>query len=268
MRGLRLGNWISYPSGQVLCSIYAFTVSEYIREPTADPVDRLDKVTGSQALSKLATDSLDNVYALILQDALRALDEDEIAGTLRCLATLVCVCEPLSAIGMSSLLEIHPSNIRRASIGLHSLPQMPHNNNDGAITTFHASFPDYLLDRRRSGTYDWYVDSSTIYSDLFSRCLNVMARGLHFNVSLSKTSHHSNKRHGQKPAELPRHLVYACCFWVEHLQAAPSPWTFLDEISDILHDKFLYWLEVLMMVGWRYPVAVQYYRGTESIHDR
>ncbi|THH05167.1 hypothetical protein EW146_g9973, partial [Bondarzewia mesenterica] len=226
--------------------IFAFTAYEYVKDPKGDPRERLEKLTRPGFDSKVATARIDTVYDLILGEAFKGLDEDEESETARSLAAIVCVRDPLSIDDLQKLLDC--KNVRRALASLHSLVQVPEPDADGCVSTFHASFADYLLDPKRSGDQKWTVDSPYTHSALAHGCLKIMTSELHFNVSGIQNSHFSN-RDPEESTGLPRHLVYACRFWVDHLVGSSALEEHLADVEAFLRDKYLYWLEVMSMLG-------------------
>jgi len=229
--------------------IYAFTAYKYISEPTADPKKRLLSMINSKVTSKLATGLIDNIYGLILRQAFGVLEDDEISITKRVLSALICVREPLSINDLGMLLGIGGNNVRVALASLHSLVQVPSVDHGTFVSIFHASFSDYLTDHRRSGMEVWFVDLSLTNFELARRCLEIMTLGLHFNVTEMRTSHLSNKDPAQNMKALPIHVTYACQFWPDHFITSSSRQDLLDAVTDILRHKFLFWLEVLSVIG-------------------
>jgi hypothetical protein len=49
-------------------------------------------------------------------------------------------------------------------------------------------------------------------------------------------------------ASISPRLAYACNFWAEHLQATTSNVELREAVSEFLHIRLLYWLEVLSLV--------------------
>jgi hypothetical protein len=51
-------------------------------------------------------------------------------------------------------------------------------------------------------------------------------------------------------------LTYASLFWAHHLQDMEVDDRILSELTDFMNKKFLYWLEVLSLLG-QVPVAIE-----------
>ncbi|TFY53084.1 hypothetical protein EVJ58_g9648, partial [Rhodofomes roseus] len=189
---------------------------------------------------------IDEMYDYILGQALQRLNGDQSTRVLRCLHAVVCARNPLSVPELAHLLCLTPDQVRYALVALHSVINVPDRKEEhGLLTTYHASFPDYLTTRTRSGSKRWAADTGATHLDVFLGCNKIMETGLFFNVSGCSTSYASNAKQPSRHA-LPSYLVYACRFWIEHLtmssiseeQATQDVWAFFRK-------QFLYWLEVL-----------------------
>jgi hypothetical protein len=222
--------------------IYAFTVCKYIGERRANPKKRLLNVTTSGSFSNLATARIDDIYRLILGQLPSFLDDQELSITKQVLSAVICVRIPLSIDDLGSLLGISGSDIRGAVAGLHSLMLIPQINHDIPVSIFHASFADYLTDPSRS--QDWVVDACASHKRLTNECLRIMTNQLAFNITQLDTSYLGKNFTGI----LLRHLTYACQFWSDHLVDSRSQ-DLLSLTEHFLCRKFLFWLEVLSVLG-------------------
>ncbi|KAJ7127610.1 WD40 repeat-like protein [Mycena epipterygia] len=119
--------------------------------------------------------------------------------------------------------------------------------------TLHASFTDYLTDPIRSGGRPWSIDPKIDHHPLSLGCLRILNDELKFNICGLENSHLLNADVpdiSRRVAELvPPQLTYSSCFWFNHVQATPFDDTVLQAIDSLLHHKFLYWLEVLSLLG-------------------
>ena len=206
--------------------IYAFTAYEYISDPEFDPQLRLEQLTSStDANGPLMTKRLDDIYSLILGEALgkrRGRDRTDLTRTI---AAIVTLRDPLSVVDLARLLNMSAMRVRSALSGLHSLINVP-TAEEGWNSTFHASFGDYLTDHEHSGLEEWLVDSSQVHRDLSHACIRVMNAGLHFNITGSRTSHVKNGDQLQD-FRLAGGLTYACRFWADHVVASHGDQEFL-----------------------------------------
>jgi hypothetical protein len=224
--------------------IYAFAACNYIQR---DPVHRLNlliqtTVENEQPLMQ----RLDDMYTLILDEA----KNPESAGPIiisdiqKCLTALVCVQETLSITSLAALMETEPGRIRIVMDDLHSLIIIPETNDDGPVTTLHASLGDYLTDERRSKHH--VITKDTANWILLRRCLQVLSKELCFNVSGATSSFLTNE---QQHLKLPHTLVYSATSWARHLmEISPSQElvsTIIAWVKSTLMPKFLFWLEVM-----------------------
>lgn len=122
------------------------------------------------------------------------------------------------------------------------------------IRTLHASFVDYLTDAHCCGNQPWFVDEARNHADFTTGCLQVMKRFLRFNICGLETSHLMNRDVTDLAKRvqdfIPRSLAYACRFWAEHIKLAGAinPQA-LPLILEFFQALFLYWLEVLSLIG-------------------
>lgn len=249
-----LGDWPSKAQIDTLTSladglfIYASTAYKYISDRHGNPKRRIDELTTSS--SKFWIRSIDGMYTFILKEALSSLDPSsvEYSNVSRCISAVICVAENQSVPTMAKLLRLDCDDVRIALAGVHSLVSVPSDNN-GQLTTFHASFGDYLMDKESSGEQPWFVDVMRTHLDLARGCLDIMSSQLHFNVAGAQTSSALNE--DQELRTITDDISYASCFWNEHVIASAQGfdlhlWTRLE---NVLKSKFLYWVEVLSSLG-------------------
>ncbi|KAJ6562705.1 WD40-repeat-containing domain protein [Mycena vulgaris] len=230
--------------------IYASTVVKYISE---NPTDRLRTLINMKVDTKgPLTKPLDDVYRHILSDAMDTdrRERDEIVLMKQILATVLTVSQPLSVASLGGLLEVPAQRVRAMLDRLHAVIHVPADN-DGVLTTFHASFGDFLTTTGRvSG--EMLINSSATHTALFSNCLRVMGSELHFNVSKCPTSYFPNTHH---ELTIPALLQYVCLYWPHHIVAASAAEasdvevfvtsSHLNSLQDVFFPNFLFWVEVL-----------------------
>ena len=116
------------------------------------------------------------------------------------------------------------------------------------VRPLHASFYDFLLDKRRSG--EFFIHQGDIHCDLAFASLSVMCTCLHFNICELETSYVPNVEivdlDKRVKENISPHLFYACQFWATHLQEA----VFDVELVKLVHqfitgEQILFWLEAL-----------------------
>jgi len=223
-------------------------------------------------LSVGATERLDHMYAIIVEDAAKAGDvhTDKLKNLLRIIAALLSARMTLSVTALADLLETPSGQLRASMTRLHAVFHVPEDDNDTSLRPIHASFGDYLLGRASSHLR---IPASLGHEALALGSLHVMDEGLHFNVSQSRTSFEENI--AAKRASIPLSLEYACLHWIFHiagfleivtLEASinrnfrsqirswfnrkPRQQSEFDErINKIFRPRLLFWLEVVSTLG-------------------
>ncbi|KAJ7697158.1 hypothetical protein B0H17DRAFT_1130472 [Mycena rosella] len=117
----------------------------------------------------------------------------------------------------------------------------------------HISFADYLTDPNRSGSYP----------------------ELRFNICNLEDSHLGNTTapglSERVKSMVSPQLSYSCCFGFNHIQETPFDLLVLGSIHSLLLHQFLYWLEVLSILGEMQSattgleVAAEYAKNGEDI---
>ena len=203
-------------------------------------------------MNATAAKPLDHMYRRILEDATR---EDEPGGTelqalLRLLASLLSTRITLSIAALADLLGWKPFHIRASLSLLHSVIYVPEDNEAPGLRTVHASFGDYLLARAPDHIR---IPPSHGHDTLAHACLDLMNNLLHFNISQSRSSYKPNP--STRPAGITPALEYACLHWVHHAAYVSNPNDDTEhraidrEIDRKFRPKFLFWLEVLSVLG-------------------
>lgn len=226
--------------------IYAFTAVKYIEDE--DPVDRLKTLTGvTNEDNKPFHWDLDKMYILVLSAALDTMKrrKREIEMTKRILGAIIATREPLYLSDIARLLCVPPRDIRVNIDRLHAVINVPLCE-DGVISTFHASFVDFLTTPGRAPE-NMMIAMSGAHRDLANGCLQIMNTDLHFNIADCKTSYLPNSK--QTLATIPAPLKYSCLHWAHHISAADDAASILPHLEKVLVEKFLFWLEVLSVLG-------------------
>ncbi|KAG8727963.1 hypothetical protein FRC11_012081, partial [Ceratobasidium sp. 423] len=151
--------------------IHAATVVRYIDpgNPRCNPHARLQTVLNGSAGEK----EIDELYTIVLEGGLDnpELKDSEKDDIRKVLHTIICAKEPLTVPALSSLLKMN--DVHRVHAALQSLWSVLHvSGASGLVTTLHASFPDYMLDRSRSGRY--YCDPAVINGTLALGCFECL----------------------------------------------------------------------------------------------
>ena len=205
------------------------------------------------SLSAGAVSPLDNMYAHILTEAARAdgSEDADLPGLLRLLASLLGARMTLSVEALAVLLELEIYAVRASLSRLHSVVHVPDDDDVPGLRTVHASFGDYLHGRAASHIR---FPRSFGQAVLAHACLATMGRDLYFNISHIPSSYRLNP--STRPASISLAIEYACLHWAHHITAcvphdevvSDSP-SFDIDIRQKFRPKFLFWLEVLSVLG-------------------
>ena len=120
------------------------------------------------------------------------------------------------------------------------------------IRALHASFPDFLIDRDRSGEY--FIDVSPVQENLAFSCLLVMENGLRFNICQVPNSYLPNSKVPDLDHRIKEHispeLAYSCRFWTVHVCNMPFKVSVVDLVRKLFSDEeLLFWFEALSLLG-------------------
>jgi hypothetical protein len=196
--------------------IYAATVCEYVEggRSVRARLDVATSVSGNNLNGK--TDTLDNLYGHIVNAAYAASDDEEKLYIKKVLQVVISASNPLSIDAMSILLQTSCDTIYAALQSLHAVVKTPNEPDFGCpISTFHASFPDFITNEKRSGNN--FLDLSQSHQWLALQCLNLVQSLKTVIYEISGQSS-DNKPF---PLTINEHissgLAYACIYWPYHV---------------------------------------------------
>jgi len=235
--------------------IVAATAMEHVFSAEPDAVQaRFTKLLNASGdrMNATAAAPLDRMYRLILGDATREAvpGGTDLQALLRLLASLLSSRMTLSIAALADLLGWKPFHVRASLSLLHSVIYVPEDNEAPGLRTVHASFGDYLLARAPDHIR---IPPSHGHDTLAHACLDLMNNLLHFNISQSRSSYKPNP--STRPAGITPALEYACLHWVHHAAYVSNPNDDTEhraidrEIDRKFRPKFLFWLEVLSVLG-------------------
>ncbi|KAG8956984.1 hypothetical protein FRC03_010647 [Tulasnella sp. 419] len=191
---------------------------------------------------------LDALYKQVLDSSTSNSDdpEGEQLSINILLGTLVVLLEPLSTRTLEFLLELEPNTVRWHLAPFYSLLLVE--DHPYPIRVFHKSFPDFLMDSRRSGVNSWfYIDPEKHHARLTLLCLkhmNLLLRRDMLNIGDTLNSEVEN-RDEILNKWAPSHLLYACQNWAFHLLHADYSKELDDELHKFCTTRILHWLEIL-----------------------
>ncbi|KAF7967035.1 hypothetical protein HWV62_36029 [Athelia sp. TMB] len=158
---------------------------------------------------------------------------------------------PLTEVTIAAMLG-YQDDIGTCRTALRRLASVIRWSEGQPARTLHKSFPDYLT--KHCSSEPWFINVEEHHYTLSNACLRIMNERLHFNMCSLTTSHIPNEQivglSGRVETAIPQTLSYSCLFWGYHIQkAATRAPSLLQMILAFFQEKFLYWLEVLSLMG-------------------
>jgi hypothetical protein len=232
--------------------IYAATVCEYV-EGGKSVIARLNvatRISGSTLNGKTGT--LDNLYGHIVTAAYAEADVEEKVHIRNVLQMVISAENPMSIDAISTLLQTTCETVHAALQPLHAVLNIPsHNDYSSSILTFHASFPDFMNSRERSGSN--YLDPSQSHQWMALQCLECIQPlkenicGISGQLSNAEIGMSTIKEH------IPDGLAYACTYWPFHasktiLVEGNIPSNMCTVLEEFFDNKVLQWTECMSLL--------------------
>ena len=174
------------------------------------------------------------------------------------LGAVILAANPLSPSSITTLLGFSADGISPLLSSVNSLLIFQEDPNH-PVQPFHKSFPDFITDSTRCAVPRFHISPPDHHSQLLIGCLDLMNRTLEKNMcklpdGVANSDVGDLKERTKKfidPA-----LRYACVSWHTHLVGlvdadtipAHTP-TFTTTLRQFLETKFLFWLEILSVLG-------------------
>ena len=264
-----LDNWPTEEQLNLLCEgaagffTYAVATVKFIDKQRSNPKERLNLLlrspedSGLVASTKFNTNTtLDSLYTLVLKGAFS--DEEDLDNDLKfrsVLGAMVLATHPISPSLISALLNLDDLDVFLLLSSAQSLLILQKDINF-PVQSFHRSFPDFITNPDRCPNQRFYISPSHHHSQLLIGCLDLMYRRLEKNMcKFPEGAANSDVDDLKERADLylDPALRYACRWWHTHLVSGQEISVNTLEITSALHrfleKKFLYWLEVLSVLG-------------------
>ena len=261
----RLDGWPTKEQLDLLCVqaagffVYAVATVKFIGHKNWNPRVQLDRILQSPENSAYEgrtkfnpNTTLDSLYMSILQEAFGndLPEHDPIIRSI--LGAVILAANPLSPFEIAALLGLDPTGVFPQLSSLQSLLILQGNNSP--VQVFHKSFPDFIIDPTRCNNERFYISPPTHHLELLLGCLKLMNKTLEKNMcklpdavlNLEVDDLHERIKQYLSPT-----LQYACRSWHKHLvdeDAANTP-AVTSVLHHFLENKFLFWLEVLSVLG-------------------
>ncbi|CAE6450329.1 unnamed protein product [Rhizoctonia solani] len=232
--------------------IYAATAVRYIGYDNfqSDPHDRLRAILAtSESQEDEDHEEINELYTTVLEAALgnRRLRKVERDSMRQVLNTVICARDPLTVSGLSELLRIYNADRVRAVLRpLWSVLHVVGTNE--LVTTLHASFPDFMFDsgRSKANHCDWQAHNCTLAEHCLERIKQTQPQ---FNICRLESSYLPDdivpSIKERVTNAIPSHLLYACRYWGDHVEAGKCASTLTVQLWDFLSRRLLLWMEVL-----------------------
>jgi len=240
--------------------VYAVATIKFLDHKNNDPRGQLDRLLESPESSVRegrirlkAKTTLDSLYSSILVEAFGDDDPEDDPKIRSVLGAVVLSANPLSPSSIAALLDFRTADVSLRLSSVHSLLLL-RESSDGPVRSFHKSFPDFITDPERCVNQRFRVSPPEYHSELLIGCLELMNRGLQKNMcKLPDGVTNSEVDDLEKRANqyIDDGLRYACRSWHKHLiEMAPSRVLEVEPVlRRFLEGKFIFWLEVLSILG-------------------
>ena len=222
--------------------IYAATVCKYIAQRgTPGMAERLSDVVNSKLEAASISDvthPLNILYERILDAAYAFTNERERKNINIVLSAVIYAFNPLSINAISALMEIPIKQIEAALSSLHSLIYIPSQGPHMPISTFHASFFDFISNQTQLSKH--FLDPCISHKHIAHQCLMMMNKVWSQETRISYLE-------DRKDTEISESLEYACSNWTIHF-------TYRDvgepaELNDFFQKHLLRWMDCLSILG-------------------
>ncbi|KAG8723957.1 hypothetical protein FRC09_000993 [Ceratobasidium sp. 395] len=232
--------------------VYASTVVRYVKhESRAKSTQRLKQILASPASLESSYQGIDHLYSTILEAALddKRLNGSERQEMIHALHTVICAHEPLSIDAIACFLGLEDTELAGDALRpFMSVLQV--SRISGLVTTLHESFPDYLLDEKRSGKF--YCDATQHHAWFAGVCFDqIHVPNPPFNICKLESSCIPDREvpalEDRLSMAIPSHLFYACRHWKSHLEVAERRQDLLNKVFQLLSTRFLLWTEIMSL---------------------
>jgi len=240
--------------------VYAVATVRFVGHKNNSPKRQLDRLLGSpesstfEGMTKFTADmTLDSLYTSIFQEAFGdgyPRDDPKVRSVL---GAVVLAANPLSPSAIATLLGFDIEEVSPILSSAHSLLIL-HKDNDHPVRPFHKSFPDFIVDPSRCANPRFHVYPPDQHTELLICCLGLMNRSLERNMCKLPDGVINSEVDDLKERTnecINQALEYACRSWHKHLvDTTPAHrLKITSSLHRFLEGKFIFWLEVLSILG-------------------
>ena len=202
---------------------------------------------------------LDDMYKLTLdtmfppRQAQRKIRIDRFNSVM---AQILGTMEPLPLVSLESMRQhfVDDSNIDIRSIVIPMGALLSGTTDcSNPVRALHASFPDFLMDRNRSGEYFIDINVLPVRENLALSCLGMMKKGLRFNICQLPSSYLPNSEvpnlDDRIKERIAPELAYSCRFWTAHVCNTSFNASVANAVRELFsNQELLFWLEALSLL--------------------
>ncbi|CAE6497638.1 unnamed protein product [Rhizoctonia solani] len=225
--------------------IYAATVARYIKSGNSQKrLATVLEVSGPGRSSSNKTKQIDALYEAVLASALSNsdLEDSEKEQMKLVLHTVVCAQEPLTVDALARLLKLSSTEVQEALRPLWSVLHVSESGTTNRVSILHASFSNYILDFSRSKQFA--CDAETHNGKLANLCFKRIEQNQpQFNICNLVSSYVFDKDIPNLDdiinQAIPLDLLYACQYWVVHLNLGHKSNTQAQILHDFLSKRLL-----------------------------
>ena len=257
-----LDGWPTEEQLDLLCEraaglfVYASATIRFVELKNKSPKKQLDLLlqspgSGLEGRTKLNTKTtLDSLYSSILQEAFGDNDPEDDPKVQSVLGTVILATVPLSPSAIAALLGLEPDDVTPLLSSANSL-LIFEDDPDYPVRPFHKSFVDFIIDPARCTNPRFLVCPPDQHAKLLVGCLELMNQTLQQNMCQlpdGVINSEVNDLKERTEQYISKALEYACRSWHKHLNDK-MPARTANILHRFLTEKFLFWLEVLSVVG-------------------
>jgi hypothetical protein len=239
--------------------IYAVATARFIDYKTNNPKKQLDRLLQSPGSSVWegktkfkGNTTLDSLYMSILQEAFGDSYPEDDPKVRSILGAVILAVNPLSLSMISTLLGFDTEDIFPILSSAHSLLILREDVNH-PVRPFHKSFPDFIINPARCTNQRFHVSPPDHHLELLIGCLELMNQRLEKNMCNlpdAVTNSEVDDLWERTERHIDHGLQYACTSWHKHLVHTPAhTLKIIPTLHQFLEGKFLFWLEVLSVLG-------------------
>ena len=240
--------------------VYAVATFKVVDCRSGNPKRQLDRLLQSPESSTRegktefrADTTLDLLYMSILQEAFGSNDPEDDHIVRSVLGSVILAVNPLSPSAIAMLLDFDTEDVSPLLSSASSLLLLQEDINS-PVRPFHKSFPDFIVDPTRCTNERFHVSPPSHHPELLVGCLKLMDQRLEKNMCKlpdAVMNLEVNDLQERIKQYLDPALQYACRSWHKHFidgDTVHTP-TITSALHHFLERKFLFWLEVLSVLG-------------------